>query len=292
MKALVPLLLLSTLPIAAEDPKMTPIWKVSDADSTVFLAGSVHLLREEDLPLPTAFDRVYAEAEDLVFEIDMRTMASPETVSEMRRLSALPDGETLADRFGEETMERLRDYAMEQGKPAGFFDSFTPGMTYLMVSLLEASRHGAKPELGLESTFFTKAVTDGKPSRGLETVAFQISCLGRFEDAKLEEWILASLQHLEEEEGHAFDKITEAWRKGEGEKLAAILKEDPGYSPELYEVLLVERNRNWIPEIEKALAEKHDVMFLVGAAHLVGDDGLVELLTKKGLVVTQLESAP
>lgn len=268
---------------------MAPVWKISDADSTVYLAGSVHLLREKDLPIPPAFDRVYAEAEEIVFEIDMATMMRPETAAEMRKLGSLPEGESLSDRFAEETIQRLRGYLKDRGMKEDFFEPYAPGMVFLLLSSFEATRLGARPELGLESTYYDKSVKDGIPSRGLETIAFQLSRLNGFENAKVEELINDALDETADS-GETLDEITAAWKAGKGDELAEVIGKEETFSAELREVLLIERNRNWIPEIEKALATEHDVMFLVGAAHLVGEESVVDLLREKGLEVTQLEA--
>lgn len=267
---------------------MAPVWKVSDADSTVFLAGSVHLLREKDLPIPAAFDRVYEEAEEIVFEIDMATMMRPETAAEMRELGSLPEGEQLSDRFSDGTMTRLRSYLKDRGMPENFFETYNPGMVFLLLSSFEASRAGAKPELGLEMTFFAKSVKDKKPSRGLETIAYQISRLNSFENTRIEELINSTLDELPESE-ETLDAITEAWKTGKAGDLAEVIGESESFSAELREILLIQRNRNWIPEIQKALATDRDVMFLVGAGHLVGEESVVDLLREKGLEVTQLK---
>ncbi len=272
---------------AKEKRAMAPIWRVSDGDSTVFLAGSVHLLREGDLPLPDAFDRVYARSEELVFEIDMARMSLPETASQMRELGSLPEGESLSDRLAEKTVDRLRAYLRRRGVHEDFFETYAPGMIFLLLSSFEAKRHGAKPELGLEATYYTKSVKDGKPSRGLETIAFQLSRFDHFEPAKVEELINRALDETADS-GETLDKMTAAWKTGNASELARVISEEETFSPELREVLLIERNRNWIPEIEKALAKEHDVMFLVGAAHLVGEESVVDLLRRKGLEVTQL----
>ena len=275
--------------LPADEAPMAPVWKISDADSTVFLAGSVHLLREKDLPLPSAFDRTYEECEELVFEIDMALMSRPETALEMHRLGSLPDGERLSDHFGPATMQRLRGYLKERKMSERFFDSYNPGMVYLLLSSLEAAHHGAKPELGLESTYYARCVTDGKPSRGLETVAYQISRLNGLEKEMVETIINEALDEVADS-GATLDSITAAWKSGDAGKLAGVIVDQSGFTPELREVLLTERNRNWIPEIEKALATDRDVMFLVGAAHLVGEDGVVDLLRDKGLTVTQVSN--
>ncbi len=274
---------------AAEEAAKAPIWQVSDVDSTVYLAGSVHLLREKDLPIPAAFDRVYAEAEELVFEIDMAKLTQPGTALEMRRIGSLPAGATLAERFAPATMDRLREYLKGRGMGEGFFDPYAPGMVYLMLSSFEASRQGAKPELGLETTYYGKSVADGKPSRGLETITEQVTLLNGFADASVERWINAALDEIHRSP-ETLDAITAAWRTGDDDALAEAVSKDSAMPDELREVLLTERNRAWIPEIEKALATDRDVMFLVGAAHLVGGDGVVALLRERGLEVTQLAS--
>ncbi|MBU6179473.1 MAG: TraB/GumN family protein, partial [Verrucomicrobia bacterium] len=232
--------------LPADEAPMAPVWKISDADSTVFLAGSVHLLREKDLPLPSAFDRTYAECEELVFEIDMALMSRPETALEMHRLGSLPDGERLSDHFGPATMQRIRGYLKERKMSERFFDSYNPGMVYLLLSSLEAAHHGAKPELGLESTYYARCVTDGKPSRGLETVAYQISRLNGLEKEMVETIINEALDEVEDS-GATLDSITAAWKSGDAGKLAGVIVDQSGFTPELREVLLTERNRNWIP---------------------------------------------
>jgi hypothetical protein len=108
-----------------------------------------------------------------------------------------------------------------------------------------------------------------------------------FEPALLEKLITESLEEAEDSP-ETFDAIVAAWRSGDEESLNELIVEQTAPNPRLREVLLTERNRNWIPEIEKHLATDRDVMFLVGAAHLVGDDSVIDLLREKGYEVMQL----
>lgn len=271
----------------AEEAKMAPIWKISDENSTVFLAGSVHLLREKDLPLPPAFDRVYAEAEELVFEIDMADMSDPSMTLEIRKLGSLPKGEKLSAALSAPTMERLRTYLKNHSMPEATFDTFTPGMVYLLLGSLEAARAGAKPELGLETIYFEKSKRDGKKSRGLETAAYQMSRFNEFDIATVETLLNDSLDEVDEGVD-TFDSIINAWHAGKAEELASLIVDRTETNPELQEILLTDRNRNWVPEIEKGLATDQDIMFIVGAAHLVGKDSVISLLREKGYVVSQL----
>jgi len=290
LRCLLLLVAAATPPLVAGERPPAPVWTVSDADSTVFLVWSIHLLREKDLPIPESFDRVYAEAEEVVFEIDMAAMSRPASAEEMHRLGLLPPGETLADRFGAGTMERLRAYLRELGKPESFLDSYDPGMVFLLLSSFEAARLGARAEFGAETTIYAKCLADGKPNRGLETIAYQVSLFDELDDFVIEEYVNRSIDERDKNSG-VFDRIVAAWRSGDVDALAAELEEDSTLPGKLREVLLTRRNRNWIAEIEKALATDRDVMFLVGAAHLVGEESVVDLLREKGLEVKQLASA-
>lgn len=282
-------ILLACPGVRSDEVKRATIWKVSDADSTVYLAGSVHLLRPEDLPIPAAFEEAYAESEEIVFEIDMREMSTPEAAERMQRLTSLPEGESLSDHFSEETIQLLRAYLKTNRKPAGLFDRSRPSSVLLMLSALEAVRHGARPELGLESTFFKKCREDEKPSAGLESIEFQIALLDAFDDSEIEKMVREELERVDES-GDNFNEIVMAWREGDGEKLAGLLEKEETFTPELREILLTKRNRSWIPKIEEALAKDHDFFFLVGSAHLVGEGSVVTFLREKGLEVMQVES--
>jgi len=274
----------------AGESGMAPIWKISDGDSTVFLSGSVHLLREQDMPVPPAFDRVYDEAEELVFEIDMAIMSDPSTGAKIRRLGLLPEGQRLSEKLSPATMDRLRDYLAMSKMGRSDFDRFTPGMVYMMLGSLEATRHGARPELGLETLYYLKCVEDGKPSRGLETVEYQMSRFSNLGDEVLEKLINEALDEVQAG-AEALNSLISAWRSGDAKELGELIVEQTDSDPGIREVLLIERNRNWIPEIEKHLASDRDVMFLVGAAHLVGEDSVLDLLEEKGYEVLQLANS-
>ena len=272
-----------------ENGKFSTIWKVSDKDSYVYLAGSVHLLREKDLPIPSAFDAVYEDSEELVFEVDMEKMTNPAVAMEIMKLGSLPEGESLSDRLSEETIKLLNGYLAERSMPSVIFDRFKPGMVYLTLSSLEAARMGARPELGLETTYFKKSQMDGKPSRGLETIEFQMACFDRFEDAQVDEFIKKSIEDIDKGP-EAFDSIIASWKSGDADAMAALVVEQTAPTPDVQEVLLIERNKNWITDIEKALEANTKTMFLVGAAHLVGEGSVIELLEAKGLSTEQVEN--
>lgn len=273
--------------LAGEKAVPAPIWRIDDEDSTVFLAGTIHLLRAKDMPIPEAFDRVYEQADELVFEIDFREMSRPGAAVAMRRAGSLPAGETLSDHLSEETVTALASYLEERGLPANVFEGLRPGMIYLTLASLEATRQGARPDLGLEVHFYRRSVNDGKPSRGLESTRFQISRFDEIDREVLEEMIRESLED-EGEDAEALDEIVAAWKSGDEARIAELTVDRFDETPEVRDILLIDRNENWIPEILEELETEDDVLFLLGAAHLAGEDSVVDLLRERGFEVRQV----
>jgi uncharacterized protein YbaP (TraB family) len=279
----------ATTAVADDLPQRAPIWKLSDGNSSIYLAGSVHLLREKDLPIPAAFDLAYEKADELVFEIDMKTMMDPATAVKLAELGTLPEGETLSDKLPAEVMNKLTTYLKQVGMPTAIFDRFSPGMAFITLGSIEAVRSGANPELGIESTYYRKSLQDNKPSRGLETAEYQISRFNEIRVETIAELIAVTLDDANEGAA-ALDEIVSAWKSGDPEKISELVVSKMEEHPEVKRILLTERNRNWIPEIEKALAGEKTVLFLVGAAHLAGKDSVIDLLEKKGYQPKQVEA--
>jgi len=284
---LLSLLTLSLGATSAARADKTAIWKLSDENSTVYLAGSVHLLREQDMPYPGAYDTVYEDSAEVVFEIDMKEMNGPGAALKMRQLGTLPAGETLGDHLSEATLSALEGYLTDKSLPAGMFNQFTPGMVYLTLGSMEALRQGARPDLGIEMQFHNKATQDGKPGSGLETTAYQMSRFNELDTETLNDLIQETIEGSDETE-ETLNAIIDAWKTGNVEALEKLVYDEMAETPAVLEILLVERNQNWIPVIEEKLAGDKNVMFIVGAAHLVGEGSVIQLLEEKGHKPTQL----
>lgn len=263
------------------------VWQLRDGDSSVYLAGSVHLLREKDFPLPAEFDAAYANSSELVFEVDMGVLSSPEAMLTMQRLGTFQQGETLSDFLSEDTCALLQDYFLSRRVPAASFNRLKPGMVFLTISSLEAMRLGARPDLGLETKFYQRSVKDGKPSRGLETIEYQLSRFDELTTEEVEDLLRETLDEIDEMPD-LITRMIEAWKAGNTRKLDKLLNEQFGKDDRIRELLLTDRNQNWVPEIEKALAGKANVMFIVGAAHLVGKGSVIDLLQQKGYRVEKV----
>lgn len=277
---------------ASAEEKAT-IWKLEGDQSTVYLAGSVHLLREQDHPLPAAYDAVYSDSEKIYFEVDMAEMDSIQAKMKMMQMSMIPDGGTIQDIVSEVTYAEFQTYlkanGADQGAGAMMFERLTPGMLAMTITSLEAMKIGALPDLGVEKIFDTKARQDGKPVVGLETVEFQIGLFNNLTKEEQDDLLKMTLLQVEETPV-MLDSLIETWKTGDAEALDRLLNRylDGEKNATLSKILLEDRNANWIPVIEKELATPGNAMFIVGAGHLVGTVSVIEMLRKKGYELVQV----
>jgi uncharacterized protein YbaP (TraB family) len=270
------------------------VWKIAKGGRTVYLAGSVHLLREEDYPVSSTYDDAYADSDAIVFEVDMAEMMDPAVAMKVQRLGMYDADDSLDKHLKPETIERIREYL--SGHESGGMLSLAlprmkPGMIFLSISSLEAMRMKARADLGLESTYFQKAKADGKKTSGLETIEYQMGLFDEFSDAEIDELISQTLEDAKEMPKVLGEMIAH-WHAGDAEKLDEVLNREMSRAKEgdrLKKLLLTDRNKNWVPKIEKALAGGKNILFLVGAGHLVGKDGVVDLLQKRGHTVEKLK---
>jgi uncharacterized protein YbaP (TraB family) len=155
-----------------------------------------------------------------------------------------------------------------------------------MLVQVEWQKTGFDPELGLDKHFYDQAKADGKRTEGLETAEYQISRLDGMSMEQQEHLLSESLKDLDAERAN-MTRLVDAWRAGDAPAVERIVLSELKQEPLLYQRLLVERNRNWIPKIEALFARPRPAFVVVGAAHLVGPDGLIALLRAKGYTVEQ-----
>jgi len=264
------------------------LWAARGEHNTVYLFGSIHSLRPDDVGLPGAAMVAYDEAEQLVMEIDMDDPAvadMAEMAVEMRRAAALPEGQTLRSVLGD-------DYAWISGRTSALglelatVDRLAPWFVATLVVQLEIARRGYVTEHGVEQQFVDRAVADGKPILGLETPAQQFAALGSLSLPDQKRFLVKSLEESTQD-GTRLEQLVEAWRDGDTATLARVLSEEFEAFPELYGPLTEDRNRAWVEQIDDLLDDRDDYLVVVGALHLVGRNSVVELLRRRGHEVTQ-----
>jgi len=276
--------LLGIMPTISAD---SSVWKITSGENTVYLGGTVHLLRPSDYPLPAEYEQAYQESAVLVFETDISSMNDLSIQAETLKQLTYTDGQSLDTVLNDEAYNALSEYIATIGIPMAMIEQFKPGMIISMLQLLEFQKIGFTPQ-GVDAYFNIRAMSDAKTLEELESVEEQIGFLAAMGEGNENEFILLSLSDLDEI-AEVMEDMIFAWRTGDNEKLSEMFVADMlNEAPELYESLLRGRNLNWIPQIDKMLADEDVEFVLVGAAHLVGNDGLLELLKARGYKVSQL----
>jgi uncharacterized protein len=276
--------LLGSLTAQAE----APVWALRGAHNTVYLAGSVHLLRSKDAALPAAFERAYTDAEAIVMEIDLDNLDPMAAQGWMMSEGMLGEGKTLADVIGKERYGRVEQEGNRLGVPVEVFQQFEPWLVAMTLVQLQYVKLGFDPEQGVEKQLTRKAQQDRKEITGLETLEEQLGLLAGLSPAEQMKFLDVTLKEMAEMEGET-DALLAAWRNGNAQKLASMLSDEYKVAPALYRTLIEDRNRRWMPAIEKLLKGDKDYLVVVGALHLVGTGGLLELTKAKGFAAKQLQ---
>ncbi len=281
-------------------PPVPLLWKISDADNSVYLLGSFHLLKPEDYPLSKDVDAAFADAKSLVFEIPPQEIASPELAMQMGQAALRPDGTQLDSDLSPALAQKLKawlvanDASLEKtGLQPQMLQLFEPWFVGLTVSIVEMTDRGLDPKLGLDQHLAAQAKVSGKPTAGLETGAQQIAFLDSMDHDEQLQFLDEALS--ESQEGRQeVEKLHAAWRAGDVAALWNGMAVDmKRHYPKLYRHINVERNDAWVPRIEQRLKTPghDDTLVVVGALHLLGSDGVVEKLRARGYKVERICSA-
>ena len=268
-------------------PERHSLWKVEDGTNVVYLLGSIHLLKPDDYPLPLAIERAFTKAQVVAFEVDLGKMQGMDAIMKLATKSLLPDGETLQDQLTPATYTALTNHLIADRIPAVTVQSLRPFIAAAMLEVAEYKKLGFDENSGVDEHFYHKALDSGKTVFGLETVDFQIDLMTDFTKEEGEQMIKSQLEEIDDTAKDLNEMVT-AWKTGDAPALAKLFNDTMRESPGIYKRLLTDRSASWIPKIEEMLKSGKTSMVIVGAGHLVGDDGVVELLRKKGWKIAQL----
>ena len=265
----------------------SPVWAIHGAHNTVYLAGSVHMLKASESALPAGFDRAYTGSQGLVMELDVANLNPLDAAGWMLEHGALPEGTTLHQRLGDNRFQKVSTEAQKLGVPAELMQQQQPWVVGMELMELKYQQLGFDAESGVEQQLAARAQTDRKPISGLETLAEQLGVLGGMSDDDQVRFLDMVVSEMGDVGGDTQQVIT-AWRSGDASRLAALLGEEYKSFPALYRMLVSDRNRHWLPQIEKLLQGRQDYFVVVGALHLVGDGGLLDLVRRDGYRPEQL----
>jgi hypothetical protein len=264
------------------------VWAASSSTATVYLAGSFHMLRASDYPLPAEFFTAYQDSRKIVFEVPPGEMESPEYMGSFLSAAIYNDGTTLKEHITSEAYSRAESFCRERNYPIAQYQFFKPTFFVMTLTVLEMNKIGADPKKGVDYFFKDKAMEDGKATGSLETVDQQISILTSADANVGSDQILQAIDELGQIEVMLGEHLA-AWRKGDEAKMEELYIKELKRYPKLYQTLIVERNNKWVRNIEGYLNGSRNTMVVVGAAHLVGDNSVVNLLRKRGYKVVKLQ---
>jgi uncharacterized protein YbaP (TraB family) len=263
------------------------VWVVEKDGHRIYLGGTIHLLRAQDYPLPDAFEHAYNSSNKLVFELPPDSEGDGEVVIRMRQMGSYPPGDDLTQHVSDATLKKVYTWAQQSTFPKAAVHRMRPWFLALTIAMSEYQKLGAEPDRGVDQFFEKRAKMDRKPGEGLETVEFQLSIFSNLSDQLQEELLLQTFTEAETMRKD-FTELTTAWRKGDAEKLHELLFRDADKYPELMENFLLKRNKVWVKPLLNYLKKGESVFVLVGAGHLGGKGGVLELMKEEGCTVTQL----
>jgi uncharacterized protein len=252
----------------------------------VHLLGSFHMLKPQDYPLDPSVELAYAGSEQLVFELDPAEMQSPDLARGLMQAARFSDGGSLRAVLPAHVLKKLEAFMGEAAVLGS--DGMKPWFITLNLTVSMVVQAGFNPALGLDMHFMQRAKDDGKATRGLETVADQIDALS---GSPMDEQVLGLEEALQpmDELRKKFDELYGFWRSGDDAAIERLMIDEMvTKTPITAKRINEDRNRRWLPQLEALLAGETDTLVVVGALHLVGDIGLVELLRAKGYSVERV----
>lgn len=273
--------------VAAPAPIMAKpaLWKVSDADTTIYLFGTIHLLPKGiewfDGPVATAF----GQSQELITEIP--EIAEGESISMMLKHGTLPAGQTLRGMMSDAERAKYDAAMTGMGLPPAAFDRYKPWFAAVALATLPLHKAGYSMENGIDNQLDKRNKELGRPRSGLETLDYQLGIFDSFSPEVQKTYLFSvidALPTIPEE----IQKMVDAWTRGDVDQLAVLLNSETD-DPALYEALLTKRNRNWAGWIDNRLDQPGVVFIAVGAGHLGGKDSVQAFLAKDGIKAVRVQ---
>jgi uncharacterized protein YbaP (TraB family) len=281
--ALVAVLAVGASPVLAEPA----LWVVKDKDSTIYLFGTVHVLRPTTQWRSAKIAKALEAADDVVMEIEQ-----PEDPASTRALMlkyGLDRTTPLSRKLKPESYAKLQAAAQGMGFRPQDLDVMRPWMAALTVSLTPLLRAGYDPESGVEKLLTAQARAAGKPVSAFETLEQQVRFFADMTPAQETQLLESTLDEIDE--GPAkIDALVAAWAAGDQAELKRqMIDEMQRDYPDVYKLLLVDRNRDWAGQLKTKLNGSGVSFVAVGAGHLTGPDSLQAQLAKLGIKAERVE---
>lgn len=269
-------------------PRKGFLWKVQSKTAVSYLIGSIHAYKSELYPLPKKMEEAFDKSDALAVEATVNEV-SPESLITMINGALYADGSTLEKHLSRESYEMALQKLKELNIPLELFQNTKPWFVALTLTNMELQKLGLDPEYGIDNYFLRKA-ENRKRVVELESIEYQVNLLSSFSDAEQELFLVATLKDMNLLKKE-INKILKAWNTGDTKIMESYvsknLLDDPEMLP-IYKKLVFDRNKNMASKIEGYLKTHERYCVVVGAAHLIGKDGIIEILKRKGYIIEQL----
>jgi len=262
------------------------VWKVEGNDTEFYIGGSIHILRNQDYPLPDEFYEAYENSDILTTELDINEMNNPQNAMKMQQKLMFQDGKTLSSVLSENVYNKLDSVGKTLGLNIKMMDKFKPSMVIITLTFQSLQKLGVTSQ-GVDAHFTDKATRDEKSLLFLETFDEQLGFIESMGEGNEDEFVLYSIEDIENTTAE-FINVIDEWKKGQQQLMQKQMQDLKLNYPDTYETLLVKRNNNWMSHLEDYLKTPEVEFVIVGAGHLVGSDGVLNKLKQKGFKVSQL----
>lgn len=272
---------------AAEPPSRNPLWVIENGNSKTYLLATIQLMSAKSYPLSDAIEKAYSESEVVVFEADMRAINREDAQIRLTQGGTYSAGGSLKDNVQPSTYARFEKRCEAAGLPARQMDRFKPWFCGVTVTMLEIRKLGFDLQYGPDQYFYSRARKDGKESAYFESIDEHFRVFIGLPKKDDEQLLLQTMDALDLIKRDAA-VILKQWQTGDGDGLTLKMLDSFKKRPALRQRLLSERNRKWAQQIEVRMKGGKTTLIVVGAAHALGDEGLIELLKKSGHSLRQL----
>lgn len=280
-------LILSAATLSAQ----SSVWKVTRGGKTLYLGGTIHVLRASDFPLPEEFDNAFNQSAKIVFETDVSQMNSPELQASLMAKGFFTNGDTLKSVVSEKAWKLAADHCRRMQLPLEQLQRMKPWLFVLTITLLELQKAGVSLE-GVDLHVYKKALEAGKNTGQLETIDEQVKFITTLGAGHESDLVLKSIEDIETLP-QTITSVLAAWRRGDINKIDELmLREWTTKYPAILKSLLSDRNVAWIPKLDAMLNTPEIEFVLVGAGHLPGPQGVLALLKARGCKIEQIVASP
>jgi uncharacterized protein YbaP (TraB family) len=264
----------------------TFLWKIQSGSNVMYLAGSVHALTPDAYPLNPAYQRAFDAAGALVEEIDLAEADPLSGGLTLLGKGMYQDGRTFDKAVSRETANLVAQKLKNTPMTLELIQPMKPWMVMLILEALGSQDAGLDPQLGLDKHFYDMASGAGKAVIGLETAESQMDRFDKMPETMQEQMLRSELAEMDTEKT-SLRALLAAWQSGDAPAIEKMLLSSFSSNPVAYASLITERNRNWMPQLDACLKRSSPCFVIVGAAHLVGPDGLLAMLQRRGYRVEQ-----